>query len=318
MKFTTVSRAGLLALGAVHLFQSARHHRDLVQLSLNEKHAEMLRAVAGSEALTETVWPECGHRETGQMLYANGWMSLWSLMLRTGFSSETHLRATLKGFMESETGRRYWERARVQRKATARSRYDHIMHDLADEAHAAAVAEACPGKADEFTRTLARYTAPPPRRAGTQGLVIWRGKVAMVTREYLGDQDDKERWGLPGGHARAGESHPEALRRLLATRLGVQAEVGKLLAVDYVPAGRFVEGQVHIYRVDLPADAEPALTEESGFGSLRWVDAADISSLYEDPDSHSYRRLRHTLNAYDTGTAAELHHGHPRTSAQAA
>ncbi|MFJ4683878.1 hypothetical protein [Streptomyces sp. NPDC088789] len=100
----------------------------------------------------------------------------------------------------------------------------------------------------DTANSLARYTTPPPRRMGVQALITRDLAIGMVTRPYLGE----ERWSLPGGHAPANTPPSLALGHALDTRLGAQAIIGRLLAVDCVPQGTYPEGTVFVYHVELP------------------------------------------------------------------
>ncbi|WP_405930129.1 MULTISPECIES: NUDIX domain-containing protein [unclassified Streptomyces] len=118
----------------------------------------------------------------------------------------------------------------------------------------------------------------------------------MVNRPY---RVPVPTWGLPGGSAAANELAWEALSRLLSERLTLKATaVGDLLVVDHVPEkpGELHAGTNYVYRVEIPDDAEPVVTESGRLGEGRWVERAAVGELAVD---HSLRRIEQCLIADD-------------------
>ncbi|MBT3160590.1 hypothetical protein KQH42_27780 [Streptomyces sp. CHA1] len=66
---------------------------------------------------------------------ANRWVTLWSLMLRTGYTPEHSLNASLFEFMKKEPNRAFWQQAGSYRAMTARDRHDRRFVRLAEEAY---------------------------------------------------------------------------------------------------------------------------------------------------------------------------------------
>lgn len=108
---------------------------------------------------------------------------------------------------------------------------------------------------------LARYLAGHPAPAAAADALIrdGQGRILLVDPVY------KDGWDLPGGMAED-EEPASALVRELAEELGLTVEVGRLLAVDSVPAtvyGRTV--LAFVYAGHLPGDHTPsALVPQDG------------------------------------------------------
>ncbi|MFI5888322.1 NUDIX domain-containing protein [Streptomyces sp. NPDC051554] len=151
------------------------------------------------------------------------------------------------------------------------------------------------------------FEDPPPRRKGVHALITRGTRLLMVSRPY---REPVPTWGLPGGSAAANELTWDALSRLLSERLTLKATVGDLLVVDHVPErpGELHEGTNYAYRVDIPVDAEPIVTEAGRFGEARWVERSATGDLAVD---HSLRRIEQCLIADDTGQVIELFRGLP-------
>ncbi|MFK0159146.1 NUDIX domain-containing protein [Streptomyces sp. NPDC090493] len=160
------------------------------------------------------------------------------------------------------------------------------------------------------------FQDPPPRRTGTHALIMRGTQLLLVTRPY---RSAVAGWGLPGGSAAADELPRAALSRHLANRLTLRGSAGPMLVVDHVPAkpGLHVEGTNYVYRVAIPDDAEPVVTESGRLGEARWVERANVGELAVD---HSLRRIEQALLANDFGDCLELLLGVPieRSSEQAA
>nr|WSY53338.1 NUDIX domain-containing protein [Streptomyces sp. NBC_00886] len=151
------------------------------------------------------------------------------------------------------------------------------------------------------------FEDPPPRRKGVHALIIRGTKILMVSRPY---REPVPTWGLPGGSAAANELTWDALSRLLSERLTLKATVGDLLVIDHVPErpGEHQEGTNYVYRVEIPDDAEPVVTESGGFGEARWVERAAVGDLAV---GHGLRRIEQCLIADDTERVLELLRGLP-------
>ncbi|KPI02978.1 NUDIX hydrolase [Actinobacteria bacterium OK074] len=152
------------------------------------------------------------------------------------------------------------------------------------------------------------FQDPPPRRVGALALITRGTQILMVSRPYLAAVSE---WGLPGGSAAANELPRRALSRLLAERLTLRATAGRLLVVDHVPEqpGQHCEGTNYVYRVDIPGDADPVVTESGRLGEARWAERAEVGDLAVD---HALRRIEQCLTAADSGQFAELLLGIPQ------
>ncbi|MER7933012.1 MULTISPECIES: NUDIX domain-containing protein [unclassified Streptomyces] len=157
------------------------------------------------------------------------------------------------------------------------------------------------------------FTNPPPRRVGVHALIVRGDHLLMVSRPY---RIAVSQWGLPGGSAAPDELPRRALSRTLDERLDLRVTPGRWLAVDHVPAapGQIAEGTNWVFEVQVPENVEPNLTEDSGFGEVRWVQRTAIGELAVD---HALRRIEQSLLAAETGQVAELYLGVPIQTASA-
>ncbi|GJF34091.1 hypothetical protein KNE206_67910 [Kitasatospora sp. NE20-6] len=111
-------------------------------------------------------------------------------------------------------------------------------------------------------------------------------------------------WDLPGGLA-GSELPAGALARHLREAVGVEAETGRLLVVDTVPAGRPLLDL--LFAAHVPATAGPTAAEAEG---VRWVDQAQALQLLEPVAA---ARLRAALGAEQGSHTALLHDSEPVT-----
>src|SRR5690554_4709302 len=100
----------------------------------------------------------------------------------------------------------------------------------------------------------------------SDNFVFWNGKLLLIQRAT--DDDGANKWGVPGGHVDAGESHEDAAVREL------QEETG--LVVDKVVlAGTYSNDDVMIeyYTSYIESDTEPQLVLDTAeHQSYKWVD----------------------------------------------
>lgn len=100
----------------------------------------------------------------------------------------------------------------------------------------------------------------------SDNFVFWNGKLLLLQRAT--DDDGANKWGVPGGHVDAGESHEDAAVREL------QEETG--LVVDKVVlAGTYSNDDVMIeyYTSYIESDTEPQLILDTAeHQSYRWID----------------------------------------------
>lgn len=137
-----------------------------------------------------------------------------------------------------------------------------------------------------FVREAVAAAAPVRhQRVAAYALVVARERV-LLTR-VSGTGFHTGRWSLPGGGVEHGEHPRAAVVRELAEETGLDAQVGRLLAVDDVhvhgtaPSGR--EEDFHsvgiVYAATVPDDAEPRVVEGEGTtDAVAWVPLADVES----------------------------------------
>ncbi|MFI2672548.1 DUF6082 family protein [Streptomyces albidoflavus] len=135
---TNTAIALAAGLGVAHLVLKYRRHQDAVHLECAKLHARMLADTAADPRLTAAFWENIPEDQAVKHMAANRWMTLWSLMLRLGYTPESSLKASLHEFMQTEWGRDFWEWAGSYRAMNARDRHDRRFVKLAEEAaHAA-------------------------------------------------------------------------------------------------------------------------------------------------------------------------------------
>lgn len=151
------------------------------------------------------------------------------------------------------------------------------------------------------------FKNPPPRRVGALALITRGTQLLLVSRPY---RTAVSKWGLPGGSAAANERPRSAVSRHLAEKLSLRATAGRLLVVDHIQEkpGQHHEGINFVYSVEIPADAEPAVTETSGLEEARWVDRGNVGELAVDQARH---RIEQCVVALYIGQTLELLHGLP-------
>lgn len=69
------------------------------------------------------------------------------------------------------------------------------------------------------------------RRITARGIIAKNGQIFCVRQRHY-DKTINDFWCLPGGKLEAGESLTDCVRRELVEELGVEPEVGKLLAIQ--------------------------------------------------------------------------------------
>lgn len=100
----------------------------------------------------------------------------------------------------------------------------------------------------------------------SDNFVFWNGKLLLIQRAT--DDDGANKWGVPGGHVDAGESHEDAAVREL------QEETG-LVVDNVVLAGTYSNDDVMIeyYTSYIESDTEPQLILDTAeHQSYRWID----------------------------------------------
>ncbi|MER5883133.1 NUDIX hydrolase [Streptomyces sp. NPDC001941] len=154
----------------------------------------------------------------------------------------------------------------------------------------------------------ATYIAGLPRvLAGAAALLRdERGRVLVVEPNY------REGWALPGGtvESEAGESPRQGARRETLEEVGLDVELGALLAVDWVRGPGRPPIVAYVY--------DGGVLPEESFGAIRLQESELVSwRLVEPAEVSSYllgslgRRVLAALDALaDGGRTVELEDGH--------
>lgn len=148
-----------------------------------------------------------------------------------------------------------------------------------------------------------QFWASLPRKRVGAGLVVTDpdGRLLLVEPTYQAG------WEVPGGLVEAGESPRAAARREALEELGVEVEVGRLLAVDWVPPGRRPDDGLMLLYAGGPVAADQIVLQEGELRSWRWCDTEEVR-VRTTP--FMARRLEAGLRALGTGAVAELEDGY--------
>lgn len=161
---------------------------------------------------------------------------------------------------------------------------------------------------DQYVASLARK-----RMGATAFFRDEEGRVLLVNPVY------KKPWELPGGAVEADESPNAACRREVAEELGLDREVGRVLAVDWVPARvigpdqtMLPDGVIVVYDggVLSPEDVKEIILVDGELSGFEFV-AADEAAERVTP--LVARRITACLEACEAGTVATLENGSPVT-----
>jgi 8-oxo-dGTP pyrophosphatase MutT (NUDIX family) len=130
------------------------------------------------------------------------------------------------------------------------------------------------------------------------------GRILLVDPRYKPD------WDLPGGMAEANEAPPDALRRELREELGLEAQVGGLLCVDWVsPHGPWDDLVSFIFdggALGQDAIASLRLTDDE-LGAFEFCDEGQVKERLRP---YVWRRVSVALEALTTGRARYLQDGY--------
>lgn len=125
------------------------------------------------------------------------------------------------------------------------------------------------------------------------------GNVLLVKPTY------KDGWDIPGGYVEPGETPSEACRREITEELGIEADISRLLVVDWAPSER--EGDKVLFVFD-GGELDSAV-------ELRLPEDELASCAFQPPEAFDElmparlaRRLRAAVTSRDT-EAAYLEHG---------
>jgi len=122
---------------------------------------------------------------------------------------------------------------------------------------------------------------------GVAGVILdKRGRVLLLKHRFWKDQ----RWGLPGGHARHGETLEATLRRELLEETGLEVRPGKLLEVGV--GKRSVE-----FVLQAECDGEPEVRSveimEAGFWDRGELPENMLPSHRKIVEKHMEERLKY-------------------------
>ena len=164
--------------------------------------------------------------------------------------------------------------------------------------------------ATDDSRLSAYYESLPAKRMGA-GVIIRdaRRRVLLVEPTY------KPTWEIPGGTVEAGESPAAAVRREIREELGIERDVGRLVAVDWLPIRPpKTEGVMVLFDGGLLTDDEAARIRlpPDELASWRLFDAFELDGVLPE---HMARRVRLALEVLETdASAAYLELGRPATA----
>jgi ADP-ribose pyrophosphatase YjhB (NUDIX family) len=151
----------------------------------------------------------------------------------------------------------------------------------------------------------ANYLASLPRKRIAAGAVFadHHGRTLLVAPTY------RPYWQLPGGVVDADESPRAAAARAVRRELGLDVQLGRLLAVDWVaPAPGRIEGLLFVY------DGGVLSAEQSGTVVLPPAELQDWAwctdaELVERLPGHMLARTQSAIRARIDGTTGYLENG---------
>jgi ADP-ribose pyrophosphatase YjhB (NUDIX family) len=121
------------------------------------------------------------------------------------------------------------------------------------------------------------------------------GAVLLVKPTY------KSGWDLPGGYVEPGESPKQAAQREVREELGFEAEIGKLVVVDWAPHPQEGDKLLFVFEgASVPADVRSAAPEE-----IERVHFWPAGELSEALPQRLYARITSALS----GDGVYLEHG---------
>lgn len=159
---------------------------------------------------------------------------------------------------------------------------------------------------ERYNALLAEGNATQPRKRVSADALLRdaRGRVLLVDPLYKPD------WDLPGGMAEANEAPPDTVRRELKEELGIDAQVGGLLCIDWVsPHGPWDNLVSFIFDggvMDGSAIANLRLAD----GELAAFEFCDEGQVKERLRPQVWRRVAAALETLTTGRAQYLQDGH--------
>ncbi|MGW8556216.1 NUDIX domain-containing protein [Streptomyces tubercidicus] len=141
-----------------------------------------------------------------------------------------------------------------------------------------------------------------PRMASGALFFDEQGRVMMLEPTY------KDYWEIPGGYVEIGESPRQGCIREVREELGIEPEIGRLLAVDWAPSPS--EGDKVLYIFDggvlTPELHGQIRLQSSEIGSYDFHPASALADL---TIPRLARRIEAAVQARVAGTVAYLEHG---------
>lgn len=105
------------------------------------------------------------------------------------------------------------------------------------------------------------------------GLLVSGQKILLVNHR----KHERSYWVLPGGHARPGETLPDALRREMMEELALDVTVGELAIVhDFVAEDTHVVN--HVFRVEAES-TDFRVAPEKVLRGARWVSLEELDGI---------------------------------------
>ncbi len=155
--------------------------------------------------------------------------------------------------------------------------------------------------------TAAFYASLPTKRMSAGVIFSDReGRVLLVQPAY------KPTWEIPGGAVEVGESPRGAARREVHEELGIEATIGSLLVLDWMPAREELpDGLMLVYDGGTLDDAD-ARRIRLPAGELRAYGFVDLESAVGLMSTSLEQRVKTSLRARRLGRAIELEDGRPQ------
>lgn len=151
----------------------------------------------------------------------------------------------------------------------------------------------------------AEYVAALPRKRMGAGALF----VDDLDRVLLVEPTYKDHWELPGGVVEADESPYSAATREVIEELGLTVRLGRLLVVDWVPAGRY-PGDAVMFVYDggvlTAAQATAIDLQREELRSWAWCDAVEVATRLPDVLA---RRVEAARGARAEGVTLYLENG---------
>lgn len=130
------------------------------------------------------------------------------------------------------------------------------------------------------------------------GVVVWhRDRVLLVQRARPPRQGQ---WSLPGGAQQLGETVADAARRELREEVGLEVELGEILAtIDLIDRDDDDRVRYHYTLIDFAAEAStPELTPGDDAADARWFTLDEIGHLGLWSETVRVVRLAHERRAW--------------------